>query len=209
MAESESPQFSQLIDWLEGRLSEEEARAVAEQLGNASEATQADLAWLRTFHQASQTIKLASPPPEVRDILKRRFADYAETRRGPGFFRQLLANLTFDSRTQLATAGLRSAATEGQQRQLIYSTEMAEIALNIQPHPHEQSLDLTGQVFLVAEVAQNALSVQLLLDATPIRLATTDELGEFAFEAVPAGEYKIVVSAGQFEVLIPSVPVQA
>ena len=208
MAESNLSQFSQLLDWLEGKLSEEEAQAIAEQLQNADETTQADLAWLRTFHQISQAIKLAAPPPEVRDDLKRRFAAYAETRRPPGFFRRLLAELAFDSHAQLATAGLRSATIEGQQRQLIYTTELAEIALNIQRRAQDQRLNVTGQVFSGTEVAQDAVSIQLLRDASPIGLATTDELGEFVFAAVPAGEYEIVISADQFEVVIPSVLLQ-
>ena len=39
--------FSQLVDWVEGRLSEEEARAVEEQVAVADAATLADVAWLR------------------------------------------------------------------------------------------------------------------------------------------------------------------
>ncbi len=209
MGDSNSLRFSQLLDWLEGKLSEEEAQAIAEQLERADETTHADLAWLRTFLQVSKAIQLASPPAEVRDDLTRRFAAYAESRQPPGFFRRWLADLTFDSQAQWATAGLRSAATEGQQRQLIYTTEVAEIALNIQPRAHDQRLDVTGQVFPTTKVAQDVFSIQLLQDAAQVGLAAADELGEFFFGAVPAGQYEMVVSADQFEVVIPSVPVQA
>lgn len=208
MAESNSLRFSQLLDWLEGKLSDEEAQAIAEQLQKADETTQADLAWLRVFQRASQAVKFVSPPPEVRDELKRRFAVYAETQRSPDFFRRLLAELTFDSRTQLVVAGLRSAAIESQQRQLIYTTEVAEIALNIQRRAQDQRLNITGQVFPTMEVAGDTFSIQLLQDTSQIGLVATDELGEFVFEDVPAGEYEIVVSADQIEVVIPSVPLR-
>ena len=206
--DSNSIQFSELLDWLESRLSDEEARAITERLQNADEATQADLAWLRAFQQATQTVKLASPPATVRAELKRRFAIYAETRRPPGFFRQWLASLTFDSRTQWATAGVRSAVAEGQRRQLIYTTAAAEVAVNIQPRTHDPYLDVIGQVFPGAELSQTAFSVQLLQHANQVEIVTADDLGEFAFMAVPPGEYDVVVSAADFELVMRSVPVQ-
>ncbi|MBA3951791.1 MAG: carboxypeptidase regulatory-like domain-containing protein, partial [Rubrobacter sp.] len=37
----------------------------------------------------------------------------------------------------------------------------------------------------------------------------TDELGEFAFESVPPGEYQILVSSEQVEILISPVELNA
>ncbi|HLF24871.1 MAG TPA: carboxypeptidase-like regulatory domain-containing protein [Anaerolineae bacterium] len=206
MVNSDSARFAQLLDWLEGRLPEAEARALSQQLEQASdEATAADLAWLRRFLEISKSVKLASPPHEMRAILRQRFAAHAGSQQPPGFFRRLIASLSFDSRAQWAAAGLRSAANEGQQRQLIYTTDVAEIALNLQPHSAEQRLHVAGQVFPTIDVARDAFSVQLLQNSSAVSFAATDELGEFAFGDVPPGEYAIVVSADQFEVVIPSV----
>ena len=36
-----------------------------------------------------------------------------------------------------------------------------------------------------------------------------DELGEFTFADLPVGDYEIVVSAGQYEVVIPSLRLQS
>src|SRR5215216_6328064 len=105
MNESNAPRFSELLDWLEGRLPSDKAREVAERLQTTDAATLADLDWLRLFQQARQSVQFASPPPKVRETLKQRFA---EARQPPGFFQRLLANLTFDSHAQPATAGLRS-----------------------------------------------------------------------------------------------------
>jgi hypothetical protein len=204
MNESNVPLFSELLDWLEGRLLPDKARAVAERLQAADAATQADLDWLRLFLQARQSVQFASPPPGVRETLRRAFAAYAEAREPPGPFQRWLATLTFDSRAQPVTAGLRSAAEEGQQRQLIYTTEAAEIALTVQSILPDKNFIVTGQIFPMGDTPTHTFSIQLLRDAWEVALAATDELGEFTFADLPAGEYDIVVSAGQYEVVLPS-----
>jgi hypothetical protein len=204
MNESNAPLFSELLDWLEGRLLPDKARAVAERLQAADAATQADLDWLRLFLQARQSVQFASPPPGVRETLRRAFAAYAEAREPPGPFQRWLATLTFDSRAQPVTAGLRSAAEEGQQRQLIYTTEAAEIALTVQSILPDKNFIVTGQIFPMGDTPTHTFSIQLLRDAWEVALAATDELGEFTFADLPAGEYDIVVSAGQYEVVLPS-----
>ena len=204
MNESNNTHFSDLLDWLEGRLPPDEARAVADRLKAADAATQADLDWLRLFLEARRFLKLSSPPPSVREALNQRFADYAEARQPPGLFQRWLAILTFDSRTQPVTAGLRSATEEGQRQQLIYDTEAAEIALNIHSVRPDQNFMLTGQIFPTTDTPTHVFSIQLLRDASEIALAAADELGEFTFSDIPAGEYDMVVSAREFEVVIPS-----
>jgi hypothetical protein len=210
MNDSNIPSFSELLDWLEGRLPPDEAQAMAKRLESADEATQADLDWLRLFLQARQSLQFASPPPSVREALKGRFAAYVEARQPPGLFQRLLATLTFDSRGQPATLGIRSAqpADEGPQRQLIYTTESAEIALTIQPTLPNQSFTLSGQIFPLGDTPAPAFSVQLLRDIQEVGLAAADDLGEFTFSNIPVGEYSLVVSAGQYEVVIPSLHLQ-
>jgi hypothetical protein len=211
MTDSTSPRFSELLDWLEGKLSADEAQAVAERLKNANATTRTNLAWLRTFLQARQVVKLTAPPAKVREVLKRRFAAYAPQtprRQPPASFQRWLATLTFDSQARLGTAGLRSASVEGLQRQLIYSTEVAEVVLNLQPHPQGQRLNLSGQVFPITDTPPNAFSLQLLQNTSEVGLAASDDLGEFAFEAIPMGDYELVISAAAFEVVIPFIPLR-
>ena len=208
MNKSNTPSFSEMLDWLEGRLPIDEAKAVAERLQSADAATQADLDWLRLFLQASHSVQIAAPPPGVREILKQRFAAYAEARQPPGLFQSWLATLTFDSRAQPMTAGLRSATQEGQRRQLIYNTAAAEIALNVHSIRPDKSFIVTGQIFPMGETPTHGFSIQLLRDAQEIALAAADELGEFTFADLPTGEYDIVVSAGEYEVVISSLLLQ-
>jgi hypothetical protein len=204
MNKSNAPTFSELLDWLEGRLPPDKARTVAERLQSADAATQADLDWLRLFLKARQSVPFASPPPGVRETLRRAFAAYVEAQERPGPFQRWLATLTFDSRAQPVTAGLRSAqrVEEGQQRQLIYTTEAAEIALTVQSIFPDKNFIVTGQIFPMGDTPTHTFSIQLLHDAGEVALAAADELGEFTFSDLPAGEYDLVVSAGQYEVVI-------
>jgi hypothetical protein len=50
--------------------------------------------------------------------------------------------------------------------------------------------------------------VQLLQGNAEVALATADELGEFTFKDLSAGRYELVVSAGDYEVIIPSLQLQ-
>lgn len=208
MNDSNLSRFSELLDWLEGRLPPDQARAVAEHLETADAAAQADLEWLRLFMQARQSVQLASPPPRVRQSLNQRFADYVQARQPPGLFQRLLATLTFDSGAQAATAGLRSVPDAGPQRQLIYATEAAEVALTIQSTLPNKNFIVTGQIFPAADIPAHAFSIQLLRDVQEVDLASADELGEFTFANLPVGDYEMVISAGQYEVVISSLRLQ-
>lgn len=208
MNNSNVPEFSELLDWLEGRLPPEQAQAVAERLETADEASQDDLDWLRLFLQVRRSVQFTTPPPSVREILRERFAAYTKARQPPGLFQRLFATLTFDSRAQPAIAGLRSVADEGPQRQLIYTTEAAEIALTVQPTLPNKHFTVIGQIFPAGDIPAHAFSIQLLRDVREVDLAAADELGEFTFTDLPVGEYEMVVSAGDYEVVIPSLLLQ-
>jgi hypothetical protein len=208
MNDSNLSRFSELLDWLEGRLPPDQAQAVAERLESADAATQADLEWLRLFTQARQSVQLTSPPPRIRQSLNQSFADYIQARQPPGLFQRLLATLTFDSGAQAATAGLRSLADEAPQRQFIYATEAAEVALTIQAALPAKNFILTGQIFPVADIPAHSFSIQLLRNIQEIDMASADELGEFTFANLPAGDYEMVVSAEQYEVVISSLRLQ-
>jgi hypothetical protein len=193
--------FERLADWVEGRLSEDEARAVEEQVAAADEATRAEVAWLRAFAKTSENTVLDSPPPEVREELTRRFEAHAEGRRSPGLLRRVVASLAFDSGLQPAF-GVRSAASGEAQRQLIYATDAAEIALNVRPRPRDGSLDLDGQIFPAGDEDPASFSVQLLSGTDEVGITGAGELGEFGFEDVPPETYQILISGDQVEILI-------
>src|SRR5688500_9545471 len=131
MADSEDVRFARLLDWVEGRLSEEEARAVERQVAAADSATREEATGLRAFARISADTVIASPPPRVRETLTERFEAYAEGKRRPGLLKRLVATLTFDSGMRPALSW-RSTAPE-LQREYVYSTEAADVTIDVRP----------------------------------------------------------------------------
>ncbi len=189
---NEAPTFEQMTDWLDGRSTLDPTQLAT--------ADQADLTWLRTFHQLSQQITLVSPPAPVRQSLRQQFTDYTQAQVEPGFFQRLLAVLSFDSHRQSTLAGIRTAAS-GNARQLVYNTRAADIALNTQWH--NERVDLAGQVFLLNDTVEPTLSVQLWQNQNAVELTTTNDLGEFAFQNLPPGSFEMIISSDRFEIIIP------
>ncbi len=196
--------FSQLVDWVEGRLSEEQALAVEEQVAVADASTLADVAWLRKFVRATEDGILESPPPEVRSTLIARFKAHAEGRRTPGLLKRVVATLTFDGGLRPAV-GARAAVTQGVRRQLVFSADALDIALNFLPRARDKNFDLDGQVLPRDDVELGSFSVQLLQSETELGITATDDLGAFAFESIPSGVYEIILSTDRVEVSIAPV----
>jgi hypothetical protein len=210
MNDNHNLQFSQMLDWLEGRLSEEDGIRVAQKLETANEATFADLNWLRSFLEISETAYTLSPPPDVRANLREQFRAYSQSKQPPSLFRRLLATLTFDSSTQFSVVGVRSAKTKGKQRQLVYNSDLAEIALNVQPRPRGEQITLIGQVFPQGDLSPEGLCIQLV-DADGISekgFAISDELGEFTIESFPQGWYGIYLTTAGVEIVLLDVPLR-
>jgi hypothetical protein len=205
MIKHSKPKFAKVLDWLEGKLPQEEAQAIAAQIAVADDETLADLNWLRDFLETSRKIKLASLPPHVRDELRRSFAETTSERGPKNIFGRMLASLTFDSRTQLAVTGIRSADLASSHRQLIFSTQSLEVALSVQAQTQDERLNLFGQIFPFEEVPLDSFSVQLLSGALEVGLTMADTLGEFNFERIQTGIYELILSTDKYEVLIPSI----
>jgi hypothetical protein len=196
--------FSQLVDWVEGRLPEKEARAVEEQMVVADSATLADVAWLRKFARATEESVLESPPQEVRSELIARFKGHAEGQRPPGLLKRIVATLTFDDGLRPAM-GVRSVGAQGTRRQLVYSADALDVALNILPRARDKNLDLNGQVLSHSDAVLGSFSVQLLQSETERAITATDDLGGFAIESIPPGVYELVLSSERVEVSIKPV----
>jgi hypothetical protein len=202
----ESIDFETLADWAEGRLPEAEARAIEGRLAAADEATRAAAAWLRAFARAVGEIVIEDPPPEQRAALAEAFEAYAEGRRQPGALRRLVATLSFGGGLQ-PVAGVRSAGrTEGQ---LVYTTEAADVALNFRRRPGNGKLDVDGQVFPNNDGEPETFGVQILSGTDEVGTTATDELGGFTFEGVAPGEYQILLSSDEVEILISPVELRA
>jgi hypothetical protein len=202
MPDSGDPQFAKLLDWVEGRLSEEEARAVERLVALGDSATREEVAWLRAFARISEDTVIASPPPQVRETLTERFEAYAQAKRRPGLLKRLVATLTFDSGMQPALE-LRTAGTPELQRKCAYSTEAADITISVRRRPRDGLVDIQGQTFPVNSTDPGGFGVQLLAGTSEVATTSTNDLGEFTFEAVSPGVYEVLASSERIEIRIP------
>ena len=103
----------------------------------------------------------------------------------PSWLQRVVASLTFDSLTNAPAFGLRSQTTAG--RQLIYSTETADIDVRVSAENEEWQI--AGQV-LGADCASGDVDLEGDSFSASAKL---NDLCEFSFGSVPAGAYKISV----------------
>jgi hypothetical protein len=132
----------------------------------------------------------ASLIKSAKDMFRNRGAN-----REPSRLARLLAALTFDSLTAKPAFGLRSGATAG--RQLVYSTEMADIDLHVSPQSAEW--EIAGQILGSSESRGKVNLVSETFSAS----ADLNELAEFGFQSVPSGIYTMFVHLPELEIEIP------
>ena len=103
--------------------------------------------------------------------------------REPSFVKLVIASLVFDSLIATPAFGLRSQTAGG--RQLIYSTETADIEVRVSPEN-----EVAGQILGSRNCANGDVN---LASESFSASAKLNELCEFSFGSVPAGTYKISV----------------
>lgn len=194
-----TPGADQLMDWLENRLPAEEAAALAQSV-QRDPALQQQAAWLREFLQLSAGVVLADPPAEVRRAANAAFAAYAQSRRPPGLLQTFRALLASDSWQRLSLAGVRNVTLQSAPRQLIYSSDLADVALNIRARGAGPQIDLDGQIFPLDDSDPAGFVVQLLQDGVERRLTICDAVGKFGIPGLPAGAYALVAAGDQGEI---------
>lgn len=215
MATSTPLTVERIWDWLEGRLSAQEAATVAAQVAGADVATQAEVAWARAFLKVSETVVVEAPPPQVHQKLQQLFTAHWQQRpttlartttatgeSQPGFFQRLVAALTFDTYLQPGLAGVRSAESMTT-RQLVYSAGVADVALNLRRDQTAGRHTLLGQLLPTGDLQPATVSVQLLHNQREAGITLADDLGEFAFADLADGEYQLILSADQLDLLLP------
>ena len=204
--------FAHLLDWVESRLSESQRQRFTEQLSQSGESVQADLAWIRGFLMAGRVVTLRPLPHALHADLRQLFKAHSQTQHRPSPFRRFIATLLSDSQGNWALAGARGLpsagdsvrAVDGQasQRQLVFTSEIADVVLNVQPHVKDGKVDVAGQVLPDGDASAADLTVQLLRGIAEIGITATDALGNFVFRDVAVGKYELVVSADRYEVQI-------
>ncbi len=217
MSNRETPSRQQLIDWLEGRLSPEEAERVQQQVDHADVSLRADVDWLRAFLHSSTTIVLDEPPADLRLALRARYHEFVQRESEadqtnpqavdePNLLQRLVAVLTFDSGLEVGMAGARAREIDST-RQLIFSSSALDISLGILQR--SEGLYIDGQILPRQTMALETFEARLQQADDVLAQSTVNADGIFSIEAVRPGLYQFVVSGEGISVQVEAIDLRA
>jgi hypothetical protein len=182
------PTFTELLDWLEGRLDERRGAEVADLVAHADPETAETVAWIREFLAAARAMPLRAPSPAasaaLADAVRERLTPWA-----PGEY--VDAHLVYDSRTALGAGGTRDAltgtrSTEEGVYHLVFDTEIGRVVLDVLDNPG-------GGVDVQGSLSQNRRNGDVLLprvvftsNLTVRRTARCDRSGQFKVSDLPS-----------------------
>ncbi|MEM7030977.1 MAG: hypothetical protein AAF629_15535 [Chloroflexota bacterium] len=201
-------EITQLIDWLEGRLAPDEASEVETIVQNDDE-LQKMTTWLQGFLNASHTTILVDPPAGLFEKTAMYFKDQTKLQAGPNWIERLVASLNSDSWQRPALAGVRQAGLQTLPRQLVYSTDVADVALHIQAARRPNQRIVLGQIFPINDESPDSFTVQLLQQFNEIALVYSDDMGKFTFPNLQGDVYSLVILGEQIEIVINDIEVGA
>jgi hypothetical protein len=195
------PDFGKLLDWCEGRLDPRTAEQVAAQVAGGDERTRRTVDWLRSFLGTTQALPLHEPPPIVRQSLGRYFGRWsraqAELGRQP---RAVHVRLLFDSRQDLALAGVRSCAGEDEDFHLAYTAEECDLLVDVY-RLGTGLVRLDGQVLLAESQEAPIFEASVAGPGFVVRTRDGDELGRFSLRDVPARQCQLEATNGLVKVV--------
>jgi hypothetical protein len=190
------PDFGTLLDWLEGRLDPATAEQVAARVAEADERTRCTVDWLRGFLVTARVLPLHEPPPIVRQSLRQHFARWSRARaeldQRP---REVHVQLLFDSRQDLAPAGVRAGAGDDDAVHLVYTAEEGDLLVDVY-RIGAGSVRLDGQVLLARPQGAPVFEASVVGARFTVRTTDGDELGRFSLRDVPETDCRLRASNG-------------
>lgn len=119
------PTFTDLVDWVEGRLSGQAADRVGTYVARGDAATAETVSWIREFVAGAAAMPLVQPPPELSARLRDVFGELHHPGEVGGWTD---ATLMHDPRVGLAVAGVRSQDDDGVH--LVFESEIGRFVLD-------------------------------------------------------------------------------
>jgi hypothetical protein len=181
------PTFTELLDWIEGRLPDEAAEAVASYVASGDPATAASVAWIRAFLEDAGSMPLSQPPPELSARLRDVFDQLHRPMRGDGWSDAWLLR---DARTGLA-AGVRSAEDGGVH--LAFDSELGRFVLDATVAGVGE-VDVQGLVMLAP--GSRGVDLAFLAHGDLRRAARTTADGRFDARGVPVDVDELWLTSG-------------
>lgn len=195
-AHSDHPDFATLLDWLEGRLDPETAARVAGQVSQDGPRTRRAVDWLRGFLAMAHALPLHEPPPFVRQSLSQHFARWSRAQAELGqTSREVPARLLFDSRQDLALAGVRAGPGGEDAVHLAYTADEGDLLLDVY-RLGSGRVRLDGQVLLAEPGEAPIFEASVEGEGFAVRTKDGDEFGRFSLHDVPAAPGRLRASNG-------------
>jgi len=192
--------FEVLADWVDGRLPVDRGEAVRAEVSLAGPATEASVRWLDQFRALARAMPLVEPPPVVGQHLRRHFRLWSQARAAlsqpPA---QLMATLLFDSRLDVAPAGVRGVDDYDGAAHVAYTCEGADVVLDL-IRTGDGGVRVEGQV-LVAEGVEPVFEAVVVGPGGVLRTVDGDELGRFSLVSVPVDATELRVSNGDVTIV--------
>jgi len=172
------PSFRELLDWTEDRVAEPRAAEIAAWVRQDTEAA-ASVAWIRSFHEGSRLMPLATPPAARRTSLRRAIDDHVRPWAPADYTVGALAVATRGAGTARGTRG----AGTGALLDLVFDTELGAVRVTVLPgDAAERAVRVT-----VGEQAAATLepgTPRVLLTAADRVRRIADRVSATEFEAV-------------------------
>ena len=188
--------FALLLDWLEGRLDPGTAGRVAARVAGADPRTRRTVDWLRGFLETARTLRLHQPPRVVRQSLAQYFARWslaqAELEQKPP---DMQARLLFDSRRDLALAGVRTGSASEDAVHLAYTAEAGDLLLDVY-QAGAGRIRVDGQVLAAGPQGAPIFEASVTGPGFTVRTRDGDELGRFSLRDVPGARCQLRATNG-------------
>lgn len=196
--------FQRLIDYLEDRLSAEEAAEVSLHLARCDEC-QHSFALARQFLTNMRGRNLEKPKA---GLLRRAIAAFRQQQQRLAHRTQQTGALRYDNWQDHRLAGARGLPGE---HQLLYQAAGYDVDLQITHAPASQSYVLRGQILTTGQpqAAIEGSAIRLTDEATIERGALADHLGQFQFSYLHQGAYTLTITAEAVDIVIRSVQIGA
>lgn len=160
------------------------------------------LSWMKTAADLGAREQEYEPPQPALDAV----LHYAKR---PDYLKKfrnfIVASLTFDSLSNLATAGVRHS--EGVSREMTFETSDTEIAVSIRLSGN-QKINLAGQVSQKngSPIDDPSAQVQLVQEGDHIASSPLSAWGEFVFPDLTDTPYSLQIQLADRVVRIPRLP---
>jgi hypothetical protein len=201
------PNFEQLIDYLDHRLTEAESEPIAAHLATSCQPCAESCAWYEQVRVIAASDESIEPPAWVSKRAVRIFQTQRSRPRLVERIGQAVASLVFDSFARPSLVGVRS--TETTNRQLLYRA--GDYSIDLQVAPSEQSrAELLGQVLRESEATFESVAgvrLEITRGGEWVCSTVTDEMGEFKISNIDYGTYDLRVELLEGSITVPQLPI--